>query len=74
MTCVNCGAVLGFVSDRDPDAYRLYKHLATRVGMNGTIHGHYQSARFAKKYTIQSFLAREMILYAESEAVCCVVV
>ena len=26
-TCANCGAILGFVSDRDPGTYRLYKHL-----------------------------------------------
>ena len=79
-TCANCGAVLVFVSDCDPGTYRLYKHLLDcEEGTNGTIHGpphegHYQSARFAEKYTIQSFLTREMIRYAESEAVCCVVV
>ncbi|KAL7535267.1 hypothetical protein ACHAXR_006382, partial [Thalassiosira sp. AJA248-18] len=67
VTCANCFSTLGFVSDHDINTYRLYKHLLDC----GTPASGGKAAvdEFSKKYSCGSFLAREMVRYAESEAV-----
>eukprot|EP00804_Cyclotella_cryptica_P011379 CCRYP_016066-RA/>CCRYP_016066-RA protein AED:0.09 eAED:0.09 QI:3427/1/1/1/0.5/0.33/3/218/726 len=65
ITCAICCSTLGFVSNHDKNTHRFYKHLLS-CGAPSNLHGSYH--RFAK-HTCSSFLAREMIRYAESEAI-----
>lgn len=65
VACANCCSTVGFVSEFDPDTYRLYKHLldcGVHVGTSAF------DSPFGK-YTCGSFVAREMVRYAESEAI-----
>ena len=71
MTCANCCSTLGYVSDRDADTYQLYKHLLDCGGpddIGGRRCCPASSSSFAD-HTCGSFLAREMVRYAESDAV-----
>jgi hypothetical protein len=71
MTCANCCSTLGYVSDRDADTYQLYKHLLDCGGpddIGGRRRCPASSSSFAD-HTCGSFLAREMVRYAESDAV-----
>ena len=71
VTCANCCSTLGYVSDRDADTYRLYKHLLDCGGpddIGGRRRRPASSLSFAD-HTCGSFLAREMVRYAESDAV-----
>jgi len=63
ITCAKCCSTLGFVSNNDNDSntYRLYKHLLDCVKPPNT--------SIFSKYTCGSFLAREMIRYAENDAI-----
>ena len=69
LTCANCCSTLGFVSDHDADTYRLYKHLLDCGMPTGDKGGEKVESDVFSKYTCGSFLAREMVRYAESEAV-----
>jgi len=73
ITCSKCWSTLGFISGHDSNTFRFYKHL---------LHcGNYPSAsppssllavekvNVFSKYTCGSFLAREMVRYADSEAI-----
>ena len=75
LTCANCCSTLGYVSEQDSNTYRLYKHLLdcemppnNNIGF-GSPPGAPAQDPFSEKYTCGSFLAREMVRYAESEAV-----
>jgi hypothetical protein len=84
VTCANCCSTLGYVSDRDSDTYRLYKHLLDCGGPDD-IGGRRRDAGGGRRrrpatssssasssfadHTCGSFLAREMVRYAESDAV-----
>jgi len=63
ITCAKCCSTLGFVSNNDNDSntYRLYKHLLDC--------GKPPNRAIFSKYTCGSFLAREMIRYAENDAI-----
>ena len=63
ITCAKCCSTLGFVSNNDNDSntYRLYKHLLDC--------GKPPNTSIFSKYTCGSFLAREMIRYAENDAI-----
>lgn len=62
--CAICCSTLGYVSNHDPTTHRFYKHL-----MSCSIpHSVPKSNMFAQN-TCSSFIAREMIRYAESEAI-----
>ena len=65
VTCVNCCSTLGFVSEYNADTFRLYKHLLDCGSPDGSGGG----AFVFSKYTCGSFLAKEMVRYAESEAI-----
>eukprot|EP00571_Detonula_confervacea_P005402 CAMPEP_0172316420 /NCGR_PEP_ID=MMETSP1058-20130122/28121_1 /TAXON_ID=83371 /ORGANISM="Detonula confervacea, Strain CCMP 353" /LENGTH=403 /DNA_ID=CAMNT_0013030721 /DNA_START=156 /DNA_END=1367 /DNA_ORIENTATION=- len=64
VTCAKCCSTLGFVSDHDSNTYRLYKHLLDCGRPDVSI-----GASVFSKYTCGAFLAREMVRYAESDAV-----
>ena len=71
VTCANCCSTLGYVSDRDADTYRLYKHLLDCGGpddIGGRRRRPASSSSFAD-HTCGSFLAREIVRYAGSDAV-----
>jgi len=70
ITCSNCCSALGFVSSQSSNTFRLYKHLLD-CGRNSetAMEGSTPSSSFSKKYTCGSFLAKEMVRYAESEAI-----
>ena len=71
VTCANCCSTLGYVSDRDADTYRLYKHLLDCGGpddIGSRRRRPVLSSSFADN-TCGSFLAREMVSYAGSNAV-----
>jgi len=71
VTCANCCSTLGYVSDRDADTYRLYKHLLDCGGpddIGGRRRRPASSSSFAD-HTCGFFLAREMVRYAKSDAV-----
>ena len=63
ITCAKCCSTLGFLSNNDNDSntYRLYKHLLDC--------GKPPNTSIFSKYTCGSFLAREMIRYAENDAI-----
>lgn len=61
--CVACQQTLGFVSEENTHTFRLYKHLLDCGNPAG------DGKSLFSKYTCGSFLAREMVRYAESEAV-----
>jgi len=63
ITCAKCCSTLGFVSNNDNDSntYRLYKHLLDC--------GKPPNTSIFSKYTCGSFLAREMVRYAENDAI-----
>ena len=63
ITCANCCSTLGFVSNNDNDSntYRLYKHLLDC--------GKPPNTSIFSKYTCGSFLAREVVRYAENDAI-----
>lgn len=63
VVCANCYNTLGFVSELEPDTYRLYKHLLDCGEQLLSPHTPFE------KYTAGSFVAREMIRYAESEGI-----
>ncbi|KAL3779946.1 hypothetical protein ACHAW5_009429, partial [Stephanodiscus triporus] len=62
VACANCCSTLGYVSDQS--TYRLYKHLLDCGGPDGDV----ERSPFSD-HSCGSFLAREMVRYAESEAV-----
>ena len=69
LTCAKCCTTLGYISDQDDNTYRLYKHIlidgsSPPLDAQGSL-----SPQSFSKYTCGSFLAREMVRYAESEAV-----
>ena len=63
ITCAKCCSALGYVSNNDNDSntYRLYKHLLDC--------GKPPNTSIFSKYTCGSFLAREMVRYAENDAI-----
>ena len=62
VACANCCSTLGYVSDQS--TYRLYKHLLDCGGPDGDV----ERSPFSD-HSCGSFLAREMVRYAESDAV-----
>ena len=70
ITCSKCYSVLGFVSGHDSNTLRFYKHL---LSCGDPFSSSPSSSLTAKnsfsKYTCGSFIAREMVRYAESEAI-----
>lgn len=66
ITCANCCSTLGYVSDHNSCTFRLYKHLLD-CGSPHINNGVGASA--FTKYTCGTFLAKEMVRYAESEAI-----
>lgn len=64
IACAICCSALGFVSSHDTNTYRFYKHL-----LSCTIPNSIPSNNIFAMNTCGSFLAREMIRYAESEAI-----
>jgi len=64
VTCASCCSALGFVADNNSDTFWLYKHLLS-CGNPCSREG----ASIFLKYTCGSFLAKEMVRYAESEAI-----
>ena len=67
ITCRKCWATLGFVSGHDTETLRFYKHLL-HCGQP-TCSLRKEEKNVFSKYTCGSFLAREMVRYAESEAI-----
>jgi hypothetical protein len=65
VTCAICCSTLGFVSNHDKNTYRFYKHLLSCGSPIDLPRSYHQF----DKHTCGSFLAREMIRYAESEAI-----
>ena len=64
LTCMMCCSTLGFASIIEPDAYRLMKHrliAATSPYVKGEHH--------FKQNTCASFIGKELIRYAEAQAV-----
>lgn len=77
-TCASCYSTLGYVSEHDTDTFRLYKHLLDCGKENDGDGSHVRSdcgdaepvGRSAfMKHTCATFLARELVRYAESDAI-----
>ena len=66
IACAICCSALGFVSSHDTNTYRFYKHLLSCFPNN--INADPKNDILCS-YTCGSFLSREMIRYAESEAI-----
>ena len=62
IACAICSSTLGLVSNHD--TYRFYKHRLSCGSPSSAT-----TSNIFAKYTCSSFLAREMIRYAESEAI-----
>lgn len=82
ITCANCCTTLGFVSESvDSNTFRLYKHLLDcgkptttneeegSSGNDNNVSRRSGSVSIFSKYTCGSFLAREMVRYAENDAI-----
>ncbi|KAL3756080.1 hypothetical protein ACHAWU_009382 [Discostella pseudostelligera] len=75
-TCANCYSTLGYVSEHDTDTFRLYKHLLD-CGKENDDDGRNDcggavpmiGGSIFTKHTCASFLARELVRYAESDAI-----
>lgn len=67
ITCSKCWSTLGFVSGHDSNTLRFYKHLL-HCG-NPLSPSLVVNKNVFSKYTCGSFLAREMVRYADSEAI-----
>jgi hypothetical protein len=65
VACAICCSTLGFVSSHDTDTFRFYKHLLSCNVSNAVR----DNRNLFANHTCSSFLAREMIRYAESEAI-----
>ena len=82
ISCANCCTTLGFVSESvDSNTFRLYKHLldcgkplttneeGSSSGNDNNVSKRCGSVSIFSKYTCGSFLAREMVRYAENDAI-----
>lgn len=72
ITCSNCWSTLGFVSGHDSNTFRFYKHLlhCGSPSASPSVSPPLSVDRNVFcKYTCGSFLAREMVRYADSEAI-----
>jgi len=72
ITCSNCCSTLGFVSGHDSSTFRFYKHLlhcGTPSSSSSSSAAAVDKKNVFSKYTCGSFLAREMVRYADSEAI-----
>lgn len=64
ITCSNCCSALGFVSGHDSNTLRFYKHLL-HCGIPSLL----DKKNVFSNYTCGSFLSREMVRYADNEAI-----
>jgi len=75
ITCSKCWSTLGFVSGHDSNTFRFYKHLlhcgtpSASSSPSLVALGEEEKENVFYKYTCGSFLAREMVRYADSEAI-----
>lgn len=69
ITCSKCYSVLGFVSGHDSDTFRFYKHLLSCGDPISSSSSSLTAKNSFSKYTCGSFIAREMVRYADSEAI-----
>ena len=69
ITCSKCYSVLGFVSGHDSNTLRFYKHLLSCGDPFSSSPSSLTVKNSFSKYTCGSFIAREMVRYAESEAI-----
>lgn len=66
LTCSNCCSALGFVSGNDSNTFRFYKHLLSCGNPSSSLK---KEKNVFSKHTCGSFLAREMVRYADNEAI-----
>eukprot|EP00984_Skeletonema_dohrnii_P016340 scaffold7239_cov123-Skeletonema_dohrnii-CCMP3373.AAC.2 len=69
ITCSNCCCTLGFVSGHDSSTFRFYKHLLHCGTPSSSSSSMVDKKNVFSKYTCGSFLAREMVRYADNEAI-----